>query len=78
MNIWFIVLITIMTNGDINTELKVPNDISYNNREACMTAGPLFVEIKQGQIGTDGKVVFSCHILTETDIRNALTKKQAI
>ena len=78
MNVWFIVLITIMTNGDVYTELKVPTDISYNSKEACVTAGPLFVEMKQEQLGTNGRVVFSCHALTETDIRDALTKKQAI
>ena len=78
MNVWFIVLITIMTNGDVYTELKVPNDLVYNNKEACMAAGPEWAVMKQGQIGAGGRVVFSCHALTETDIRDALTNKQAI
>lgn len=78
MNVWFIVLITIMTNGDVYTELKVPNDLVYNTRESCVAAGPLFAEMKQGQLGSSGKVVFSCHALSESDIRGALTKKQEI
>lgn len=78
MNIWFVILVTVMTNGTVYSEIKVPQDLKYNNKENCFEVGQLIANMKQEEVGSNGKVVFTCNVLSETDIRNALTKKTDI
>lgn len=75
MNIWFIILVTVLTSGEVYTEIKIPKDLKYNNEKMCMEAGQMFTDLKQVEIGKNGKVAFTCNVLTETDIRDALTEK---
>ena len=71
--IWFIVLTTILNNGDVYTEVRPATSPEYNTQEQCIAAGQLIVDQKQIEIGTtNGKVYYICHSLTSEEILKAL------
>jgi len=73
--IWFIVLTTIMSNGDVYTEIRPATSPEYNNEKTCMEVGQVFVDQKQIEIGTNsGKVYFVCHSMSVEQINKAAGK----
>lgn len=73
--IWFIILTSVMTNGDVYTEVRPATKPEYNTEEQCIEAGKLIVEAKQIEIGTNsGKVYFVCQSFSSQEINKALGK----
>lgn len=75
MMFWFIVLTTVMNNGEVYTEIRPATSPEYNNEQTCKEAGQLIVDQKQLEIGTtNGKAYFVCHSLDVNDIAKAVGK----
>ena len=73
--IWFIILTTVMTNGDVYTDIRSAIDPKYNNEQSCNDVGKILVEEKQTEVGTsNGKVYFICSSLSEKDFDKATNK----
>lgn len=73
--IWFIVLTTIMTNGEVFTEIRPATSPDVNTEAQCMEAGKIIVDQKQLEVGTvNGKVYYICHSLSGEEIRKATGK----
>lgn len=71
--LWFIVLTTIMSNGDVYTEIRPATAPQYNTEKQCNEAGQVLVDQKQLEIGTNaGKAYFVCHSLSEKEITRVL------
>ena len=77
--IWFIILTTVMTSGDVYAEVRFPNELDYNNETSCNEAGRGIIELKQSEIGTSaGKVYFICQSTTVEELEKAVTKKTSL
>lgn len=73
--IWFIVLTTIMSNGDVYAEVQFPLDPKYNNEKSCNESGNAIINQKQLEIGTKaGTVYFICQSVTSDTLLNVLGK----
>lgn len=73
--IWFIVLTTIMGNGEVYTEVRPATSPEFNTKEQCLAAGQLIVDQKQIEVGTDnGKVYYVCHSITADEFLKAVGK----
>ena len=73
--IWFIVLTTIMSNGDVYAEVQFPLDPQYNNEQSCNESGNAIINQKQLEIGTNaGKVYFVCQSATSDVLLKVLGK----
>ena len=73
--IWFIVLTTIMSNGDVYAEVQFPLDPKYNNEQSCNESGNAIINQKQLEIGTNaGKVYYICQSVTSDTLLNVLGK----
>ena len=73
--IWFIVLTTIMNNGDVYAEVQFPLDPKYNNEQSCNEAGQLLVDQKQMEIGTNaGKTYVICKAISPEEIKACILK----
>lgn len=73
--IWFIILTTIMTNGDVYTEIRPATSPEVNTEQQCNDAGKIIVEQKQIELGTtNGKVYYVCQSLTEQEVNKATGK----
>jgi hypothetical protein len=73
--IWFIVLTTIMSNGDVYAEVQFPLDPQYNNEQSCNESGIAVVNQKQLELGTNsGKVLYTCQSTSSDTVLKALGK----
>lgn len=73
--IWFIVLTTIMSNGDVYAEVQFPLDPQYNNEKSCNESGNAIINQKQLEIGTNaGKMYFICQSATSDALPKILGK----
>ena len=73
--IWFIVLTTIMSNGDVYAEVQFPNSAEYNNEKSCNESGNAITNQKQLEIGTKaGTVYFICQSASSDGLLNLLGK----
>ena len=73
--IWFIVLTTIMNNGDVYAEVQFPNSSEYNNEKSCNESGNAIINQKQLEIGTkSGTVYFICQSASSDGLLNLLGK----
>jgi hypothetical protein len=71
--IWFIVLTTIMSNGDVYAEVQFPLYPQYNNEKSCNESGIAVVNQKQLEIGTNaGKVYYICQSATSDALLKVL------
>lgn len=76
--IWFIILTTVMTNGDVYTEVRPATAPEYNTEQQCKEAGQTLVDAKQVEIGTNsGKVYFVCDSIAEEQINKVLKKSNS-
>ena len=72
MSIWFIILVTVLSDGKLTSSVVVPSSPKYNNEEACHEAGKYFMEKEQMKIGTNtGTVFFDCKEITAAEIKKA-------
>lgn len=75
MTIWYILLVTILSDGRVTADVRYPNSPEYNNEQACNEAGELVMREEQGKIGTNsGTVYFTCKNITAEEQAKA-TKK---
>jgi hypothetical protein len=75
MSIWFIVIATVLANGDVAVDTRYPNSPDYNNEKDCNAAGQAFVDQEQMKLGTsNGTIYFICKQITTDEIRNATSK----
>ena len=73
--IWFIVLTTIMSNGDVYAEVQFPLDPQYNNEQSCNESGIAVVNQKQLELGTNsGKVFYICQSADSDSLLKVLGK----
>ena len=73
--IWFIVLTTIMSNGDVYAEVQFPNSSEYNNEKSCNESGIAVVNQKQLELGTNsGKVYYICQAATSDTLLKVIGK----
>ena len=73
--IWFIILTTVMNNGDVYTDVRPATTPEYNNEQSCNAAGKILVDQKQIEVGTsNGKTYYVCQVLSDDDIRAATGK----
>lgn len=73
--IWFIVLTTIMSNGDVYSEVQFPLDPKYNDEKSCNEAGIAFVNQKQLELDTNsGKVFYICQSADSDSLLKVLSK----
>lgn len=73
--IWFIVLTTIMSNGDVYTEVRPAASPEFNTKEQCLAVGQVVVDQKQIEIGTNsGTVYYVCHSITADEFLKAVGK----
>lgn len=71
--IWFIILTTVMSNGDVYTEVQFPQKPEYNNEQQCNQSGDAIVNQKQLELGTNsGKVYYVCQSASFDEIGKAL------
>lgn len=76
--IWFIILTTVMTNGDVYTEVRPATAPEYNTEKQCNDAGQILVDAKQIEVGTNsGKVYFVCQNISEEQIDKVLKKSNS-
>lgn len=75
MSIWFIVLVTVFSDGQATVDTRFPNTPEYNNEKSCNDAGNYLMEQEQMKIGTNsGTVYFICKQVTGEEIGKALKK----
>ena len=73
--LWFIVLTTIMSNGDVYAEVQFPLDPQYNNESSCKEYGIAVVKQKQLELGTNsGKVYYICQAVTSDTLLKTIGK----
>ena len=73
--IWFIVLTTIMSNGDVYSEVQFPLDPKYNDEKSCNEVGIAVVDQKQLELGTNsGKVLYICQSADSDSLLKVLSK----
>ena len=73
--IWFIVLTTIMSNGDVYSEVQFPLDPKYNDEKSCNEVGFAVVDQKQLELGTNsGKVFYICQSADSESLLKVLGK----
>lgn len=72
MVIWFIVLTTVMNNGDVFMQVRPVLKPEYNNEKSCEEAGALVVTEEQMKVGTNaGTVYFTCNNITQKQMNDA-------
>ena len=72
--LWFIILTTVMNNGDVYTDVRPATSPEYNNEQTCKEVGAVLVEQEQIKIGTNsGKVYFVCDSFSKEAIKKAFT-----
>lgn len=70
---WFIILVTVLTNGQVYSDVRPATDPKYNTEASCEEAGASFVQQEQTKIGSDnGKVFYVCEHFSEEEINKAL------
>ena len=75
MSVWYILLVIVMSDGRVVSDVRYPNTPDVNNEQSCNMAGEYLMEQEQMKIGTDsGKVFFQCKEITGEQIRAATTK----
>lgn len=73
--IWLVILTTVMLDGSVYTEVRVPNSPKFNDEASCNVAGQAIVDQKQLEIGTKtGTVYFVCSPITKEQIDKATNK----
>jgi len=73
--LWFIVLTTIMSNGDVYAEVQFPLDPQYNNEKSCNESGAAIINQKQLEIGTNaGKVYYICQSVNSDTLLKTIGK----
>lgn len=76
MAIWYIILVTVMSDGRAMVDVKYPNTAEYNNEKTCNEVGNVFMEQEQTKLGTsNGTVYYICKNINEAEIKAALSKK---
>ena len=74
--IWFVILTTVMNNGDVYAEVRFPTDLLYNNEQSCNDSGKTIIQDEQNKIGTNaGKVYFICQSTSPEELSKAITHK---
>ena len=72
MSIWYIILVTIMANGDATVDTRYPLDPKFNNERDCNEVGDTIMREEQMKVGTSqGTVYFICKVITAEDQRKA-------
>lgn len=72
---WFIILTTVMANGDVYTDVRPATSLEYNNEQVCNQAGAVLVEEEQRKVGTNaGKVYYICESFSKETIDKATQK----
>lgn len=75
MSIWFIVLVTVLANGDVTVDTRYPNSPDFNNEKDCNESGQAFVDQEQLKMGTDkGIIYFICKEINSDEVRKATSK----
>lgn len=60
-NIWVLVLVSIMNNGEVNADLQFPLQPIYNSEQSCKENGLIIAKDTQAKIGLDnGNVYYQC------------------
>lgn len=72
MSIWYIILVTVMANGEASVDVRYPLNPKYNNEADCNQVGDTFMREEQMKLGTSqGTVYFICKVMTPEDQRKA-------
>lgn len=75
MSIWYIILFTVLADGQATVDVRYPNTPDYNNEKSCNEAGNTLMNDEQMKIGTNaGTVYYICKAITQDEITRALTK----
>lgn len=75
MSIWYVILFTVLADGQATVEVRYPNTPEFNNEKSCNDAGNLLMNEEQMKIGTNaGIVYYICKAITQDEINRAQTK----
>ena len=75
MSMWYIILVTVMADGQASVDARYPNTPEYNNEKTCNEVGNMIMEQEQMKIGTNaGTVYYICKELTGEQIKKSLSK----
>ena len=75
MSIWYIILVTVLANGDATVDTRYPNSPEYNDQKQCNEVGEYLMREEQMKIGTNaGTVYFICKEITAEDQAKATRK----
>lgn len=73
--IWFVVLVTVMLNGDVFTEVRHATVPKNNNKESCEMAGKFIADQELEKIGSEnGRVFYTCQFFKIEDIDKVLER----
>lgn len=78
MSLWYIVLVYVLANGQVASDVRYPNDPTYNGVEVCNQAGDALMRLEQEKLGKEGTVYYICKELTPEQYRKATVKGQDI
>lgn len=70
--LWFIVLITVMSNGDVYSDVRPATSPEFNSEETCKQIGGILVVQEQLKIADGGKVYFVCDSFSKETFQKAL------
>jgi len=75
MSIWYIILVTVMADGNATVDTRYPNTPEYNNEATCNEVGDQLMRAEQMKIGTNaGTVYFICKAISSQEIGKATGK----
>lgn len=78
MTIWYIILVTVFTDGNATVDVRYPNTPQFNNEQTCNEVGNQLIEQEQMKIGTNaGTVYYICKVISSEEIRKATGKSSS-
>ena len=74
MSLWYFLVVFVMSDGTVLSDIRYPLSPDYNGKEICEQAGQQLLLQEQESIGDKGKVYFDCKEITLDEMKKALIK----
>lgn len=76
---WVMILTTVLTNGDVYTEVRWPTKTEMNSEAECNRQADIAAGEEQLKVGlNNGKVVYTCQSIPLKDIKNLVLSNSDI
>ena len=73
MMLWFLIIVSVNSNGTVNASLQYPTNYSYNNEAACEANGKKISDEFQLERGTkNSKIFWTCKPVDIKDVAKML------